>query len=37
MHLEADISTLFNDIGWKPETPFVEGIRKILMEINNHE
>ena len=37
MHLEDDISTLFNDIVWKPETPFVEGIRKILMEINNHE
>lgn len=37
MHLEADISALINDIGWKPETPFVEGIRKILMEINSHE
>lgn len=37
MYLEADISALINDIGWKPETPFVEGIRKILMEINSHE
>ncbi|MBQ1844295.1 MAG: NAD(P)-dependent oxidoreductase [Lachnospiraceae bacterium] len=34
MHLEADISDLTADTGWKPETTFEEGIRKTIGEIN---
>lgn len=30
MHLEADISTLVSDTGWKPQTIFVDGIRAML-------
>lgn len=37
MHLEADITALTNDIGWKPEISFAEGIREILMEMTSHE
>ncbi len=32
MHLEADISDLKADFGWKPEIDFREGIRAILAE-----
>ena len=30
MFLSADISAITNDTGWRPETPFMEGIRKCL-------
>ena len=34
MYLCAEISQITEDTGWRPETPFAEGIRKIL---ENHE
>ncbi len=30
MYLTADISEIFSDTGWKPETPFRQGIKNIL-------
>jgi len=30
MHLVADISTLIEDTGWKPEVSFVDGIKEII-------
>ena len=30
MHLEADISDLIEDFGWRPVTDFTDGIRQIL-------
>ena len=32
MHLQADISELQSDTGWKPEVPFREGIKQILAQ-----
>ena len=34
MHLQADISELVGDTGWKPEVDFKEGIENIIREIN---
>lgn len=30
MHLEADISRLTEDTGWKPQTSFEKGIKKTI-------
>lgn len=30
MHLQADTSELEKDIGWRPEMPFIEGIKSIM-------
>lgn len=30
MHLEADISNLMQDTGWRPKTSFEEGIRRVI-------
>ena len=30
MHLQADTSTLQEDTGWRPATPFEEGIRETI-------
>ena len=32
MHLEADISALSRDTGWKPNIPFAEGIKRLMHE-----
>ena len=34
MHLEADISRLTEDTGWKPQTSFDEGIIKTIESMN---
>lgn len=37
MHLEADISNLHADTGWKPETPFEKGIRLVIEDKKHAE
>lgn len=37
MHLEADISNLQADTGWKPETPFEKGIRLVIEDKKHAE
>lgn len=37
MHLSADISALVRDTGYRPETPFYEGIRKTIQWIRRSE
>ena len=34
MHLEADISSLRDDVGWYPKTSFEDGVRKTLNFLN---
>jgi nucleoside-diphosphate-sugar epimerase len=36
MHLEADISALTRDTGWRPAVDFKEGIQAILAEYKSH-
>ena len=35
MHLQADTSTLQEDTGWRPATPFEEGIRETIEWVRN--